>query len=144
MVKWNEIFNGLPRVIINETGIWPCMWPSGKEADRMVCEWVQEESAFAKVRDSLHLANSAFPSSRKGGSFEALSSALESHRNSRTVKSWSPWKKGVLLSLSTSAWWATWNCAQNTKLPFMTILISGSDLLQTLKGLSCTSIFFEH
>lgn len=59
------------------------------EADRIVCEWVQEENALAEVRDSLHLADSASPSSRIGGSFEeALSSALETH-GERTVMPWS-------------------------------------------------------
>lgn len=139
MVKWNEVFNGLPRVIINEMGIWLCMWPSGKTQTKLSVNGFRRRMLLQKERSlSLLALSPIFPG--KEAALRPYQVTRESLEEAEQVTSWHPWRKEVLLLLNTSFWWATCNCAYNVELLFMTILIRVSDLLQ---GLFCTVTFFE-
>lgn len=51
MVKWNEIFNGLPTVIINEMEIWPCVSPSGRNQTEPLVRGPGKEEDFSEEQD---------------------------------------------------------------------------------------------
>lgn len=93
MVKWNEIFNGLPTVIINEMEIWPCVWPSGRKQIEPLFRGPRKEDEFSEEQGCAcyHLPLPPLEGFLKssslvhsGGSLVGLSGARELHWKRRS------------------------------------------------------------
>lgn len=150
--KWNEIFNDLPAVVINEMQIWPCMWPSGRKWTKPGMNGPRKEDNFSIEKDCVScqllmpLLSGCFFSLKSGslvqtgGRLMIISNAWCIPGRDKVGRAMGPLEEVWWLNRSFCNWRATFHLTQSGKLLFVTTLICESDPLQYL---FYTVSFFE-
>ena len=126
--EWNEIFNDLPAVVINEMQIWPHMWPSGRKRTKPGVNGPRKEERFSVEKRWCVLPVSDAPSFRvfffswsqthwwgQEASWWLFQMRGASMQETKRAGRWGPWKR-----------FGGWTGASVTDGPLAILLKAGS------------------